>query len=404
MDLPPVQLPVPGERCVRTVRRIRDESGPIAPVMLPGGVPAWLVTGYDAISEVLAGDDVLYSKDARHFAALHDGRVPADWPMRQIIEGEHLLLKDGADHRRLRGLVNRAFTPARVRALAPRVQGLADELLDGLAADGDGADLVRRYTEPLPITVICELFGVPPGDRARIRAWTRVLLSHDATPRAAGEAGSALPAYLAGHVELRRRAPAQDLTTGLIRAQDEDGARLSDNEMRWILWSVIVAGHETTMHLIANAVVALCADRDQLDRVRERGDWAAAVEEALRSRNSVVNTVPRYPLRDVRIAGAEVAAGEAVVVAFGASGTDPSRYGPRAERFDVTRDPLPHLGFGRGTHFCLGAPLARLEARIALSALFTRFPRLRLAVPEPELVHTPSIITEGPRVLPVLLS
>ncbi|MFD0689766.1 cytochrome P450 family protein [Actinomadura fibrosa] len=404
MRLPPEQLPVPGERSVRTVRRLRDEVGPVAPVMLPGGVPAWLVTGHDAITGVLAGDDAVYSKDARNFAALREGRIPADWPMRQVIEGEHLLIKDGADHRRLRALVSRAFTPARVKALEPRVQEVADGLLDGLLAEGDGADLVRRYTGPLPIIVICELFGVPPGERARIRAWTQVLVSHDAPPGEAAAAGAALLAYLAGHVERRRREPADDLTTMLIRARDPDGDRLSGDELRWILWSVIVAGHETTMHLIANAVVALCADRDQLRRVRERGDWGAAVEEALRSRNSVVTTVPRYPLRDVRIAGVEIGAGEAVVVGFGASGTDPAAYGPDAERFDVARTPKPHLGFGRGTHFCLGAPLARLEARIALSTLFTRLPELRLAVPEADLVYTPSIITEGPRALPVLLS
>ncbi|MGW4794391.1 cytochrome P450 family protein [Nonomuraea sp. NPDC004297] len=404
MDLPPVQLPVPGERSLRTVRRLRDEVGPVVPVRLPGGVPAWLVTGYDAITGVLAGDDVLYSKDARHFTALHDGRVPADWPMRHVIEGEHLLIKDGADHRRLRGLVNRAFTPARVAAIAPRVRELTDDLLDALATGGDRADLVRDFTEPLPINVICELFGVPADERAGIRAWTRVLVSHDATPAEAAAAGAELLAYLAAHAGRRRREPADDLTTGLIRAQDEDGDRLTDNELRWILWSVIVAGHETTMHLIANAVVALCADPDQLDRVRKDDAWAAAVEEALRSRNSVVSTVPRYPLRDVRIAGVDVRAGEAVVVGFGGGGTDPARYGADAERFDVGRGPQRHLAFGRGVHFCLGAPLARLEARIALSALFGRFPRLRLAVPEADLVYTASIITEGPRALPVLLS
>ncbi|RBQ20066.1 hypothetical protein DP939_09570 [Spongiactinospora rosea] len=341
MNLPPEQLPVPGERSVRTVRRLRDEVGPIAPIKLPGGVPAWLVTTHEAITGVLAGDDVLYSKDARNFTALHDGRIPADWPMRQVIEGEHLLIKDGADHRRLRGLVSRAFTPARVQALAPRVQALADELLGDLLAEGDGADLVRCYTGPLPIIVICELFGVPPEERAGIRAWTQVLVSHDAAPADAAKAGTALLAYLAEHVERRRHDPADDLTGGLLKVQDADGDRLSGNELRWILWSVIVAGHETTMHLIANAVVALCADRSQLARVRERGDWDAAVEETLRSRNSVVNTVPRYPLQDVRIAGVDVGAGEPVVIAFGAGGTDPARYGPQAERFDVTRDPRP---------------------------------------------------------------
>ncbi|MFC4113104.1 cytochrome P450 family protein [Nonomuraea zeae] len=403
MKTPPLPFPAPGERSSRTVRRLRDEHGPVVPVQLPGGVRAWAVTSYDAINEVLGDDGILYSKDSRNFPALHDGTIPADWPMRQVIEGDHLLTKDGADHRRLRSLVNRAFTPARVNGLAPRIQALADELLDRVAAEGDGVDLVRHFTEPLPVTVICELFGVPADERDGIRDWTKVLVSHDATPQQAAEAGAAMMAYLAGHIGRRRREPGDDLTTALIQAQDEDGDRLSDNEMLWILWVVIIAGHETTVHLIANAVVALCADPEQLALAQDKDVWEQVVEEALRSRNSVINSVLRYTLRDVEIAGVRVPAGEALVIGFGATGTDPARFGAGAERFDVTRAPETHLGFGKGPHFCLGAPLARLEARIALSSLFTRFPGLRPAVGEDELAYTSSIITEGPAALPVRL-
>jgi cytochrome P450 len=403
VETPPLHLPAPGERTSQTVRRLRDEHGPVVPIQLPGGVRAWAVTSFDAVNEVLGHDDTRYSKDSANWPALHDGTIPADWPLRQVLMGDHLLTKDGADHRRLRSLVNRAFTPARVHGLAPRIQALADELLDQVAAAGDGVDLVPHFTEPLPVTVICELFGVPAAERDGIRDWTKVLLSLGSTPQEAAEAGAGIMAYLAGHIARRRHEPGDDLTTALIHAQDEDGDRLSDNEMLWILWVVIIAGHETTVHLIANAVIALCADPEQLALAQSKDVWEQVVEETLRSRTSVINAVLRYTLQDVVIAGVAVPAGEALVIGFGGTGTDPARFGAGAERFDVTRAPETHLGFGRGPHFCLGAPLARLECRIALSSLFARFPGLRLAVAEDELPYTSSIITEGPMALPVHL-
>ncbi|MFI9593163.1 cytochrome P450 [Nonomuraea sp. NPDC052265] len=403
MDTRPLSFPVPGERTSETIRRLRDEHGPVLPVLLPGGVNGWLVTSYEATDEVLANDDTLYSKDARNFTGLHDGTVPADWPLRQVIQGDHLLTKDGADHRRLRSLVNRAFTPARVAALAPRVQEMTDELLDRLAERDGEVDLVHAFSEPLPVAVICELFGVPGEERAQIREWTGVMLSHAATPDEVNAAAGALLGYLAAFIARRRGEPGDDLTTGLIRANEDDGDRLSDNELLWILWVVLVAGHETTVHLIAKAVLALCADPAQLERARTEDAWEQVVEEALRSRNSVVGLVFRYALKDVTVAGTTIRAGQPIVVGLTGAGTDPARYGPDAGHFDLGKAKDGHLGFGRGPHFCLGAPLARLEARIALSSLFARFPGLRLAVEPGEIAYTSSIITEGPLALPVLL-
>ncbi|MGW4403976.1 cytochrome P450 family protein [Nonomuraea sp. NPDC004702] len=403
MDTAPLPFPVPGERTSDTIRRLRDEHGPVLPVLLPGEVNGWLVTSYEATDEVLANDEALYSKDARNFTGLHDGTVPADWPLRQVIEGDHLLTKDGADHRRLRSLINRAFTPARVAALAPRVQEMTDELLDRMAERDGEVDLVHAFTEPLPVAVICELFGVPQEERAQIREWTGVMLSHAAAPDEVNAAAGSLLGYLAAFIARRRRDPADDLTTGLIRANEDDGGRLSDNELLWILWVVLVAGHETTVHLIAKAVVALCADPAQLDRARTEDAWEQVVEEALRSRNSVVGLVFRYALKDVTVAGTTIPAGRPIIVGLTGAGTDPARYGPDAGRFDLGKAKEGHLGFGRGPHFCLGAPLARLEARIALSSLFGRFPGLRLAVRPEEIAYTASIITEGPLAVPVLL-
>ncbi|MCK2220062.1 cytochrome P450 [Actinomadura sp. ATCC 31491] len=404
MQTPPLDLPVPGERCSRTISRYRDQAGPVVPVKLPGGVDAWLVTSYEAISEILAHDDTHYSKNPKNFPALHDGTIPAGWPMRQLIEGDHLLNKDGGDHRRLRGLIARGFTPARVQALAPRVAELAEELLARMPAAGEPVDLVRHFAEPLPVIVICELFGVPEEDREEIRTQARLLVSHDTAPDDAARAGARLLGHLAGHIERRRREPADDLTSALIRAQDEDGDRLSDTEMLWILWLMILAGHETTVHLIGNSVVALCSHPDQLARARAEGSWERVVEEVMRSRASVVSAVFRYTLREVTIAGVTVPAGQALAIGFGATGTDPARFGAAAGCFDVSRAPETHLGFGRGPHFCVGAPLARLEGRIALAALFRRFPGLRLAVEPGEIAYSPSLITEGPLALPVLLA
>ncbi|MGW0804113.1 cytochrome P450 family protein [Nonomuraea sp. NPDC002799] len=399
----PHELPVPGERTSETICRLRDQGGPVLPIELPGKVNAWMVASYDTANEVLANDDTLYSKNPRNFTALNDGSIPPDWPLRQVIEGDHLLTKDGTDHRRLRSLINRAFTPARVRSLAPRIQEMTDELLDQMAAGDSAIDLVRAFSEPLPVAVICELFGVPEHERQQIRDWSNVLLSHETSPEEAMRVGGELLGYLGSFIQRKRGEPGDDLTTGLIRAQAEDGDRLSDTEMLWILWLVLIAGHETTVHLIANTVMALCSDAEQLARARAQDAWDDVVEEALRSRNSVVGLLFRYPVQDVRLAGVTIPAGAPIMIGLGGTGTDPATYGPGAERFDISRGQETHLGFGRGPHFCLGAPLARLEARIALESLFRRFPDLRMDTGAAGIAYTSSLITEGPVMLPVVL-
>ncbi|MEV0230127.1 cytochrome P450 [Nonomuraea sp. NPDC050786] len=400
---PPLQLPVPGERTSRTIRRYHAENGPVFPIELPGKVNAWMVTSYDMVSEVLTDDGTLYSTNPRNFTALNDGTIPADWPMRQLIEGDHPLTKDGADHRRLRGLINRAFTSGRVRALAPRIKEMTDELLDRLPAEGGVVDLVRHFTEPLPVNVICELFGVPEAERRPLRERSSVILSHTATPEEAAAAGAGILDQLGAFIQRKRDEPGDDLTTGLIRAQEDDGDRLSDSEMLRILWLVLIAGHESSVHLIANAVIALCTHPEQLALARRDDAWDQVVEESLRARNSVISVMFRYPLADVRLGRVTIPAGAPIVVGMPATGMDPARFGGDAGRFDISRGQETHLGFGRGPHFCLGAPLARLEARIALGSLFGRFPELRLAAGEDEIVYNSSLITEGPVALPVVL-
>jgi 2-hydroxy-5-methyl-1-naphthoate 7-hydroxylase len=392
-------FPAPGEPILHTYARLRD-AGPVVPIELPGNVPAWAVNSHAALADVFARDNKVFSADPRHWVALHDGTVPADWPMRPLVSGDHLQVKDGVDHRRLRTLIARAFTAARVEAMAPRIAEMTAELIDRIAAAGDGVDLVPALTETLPMSVICDLYGVPHAERAQLRGWTTTLLSHTATGEQAAAANEALNSYLASLVDLKRREPGDDLTTGLVRAHDDED-RLSDDELVSALWVMLIAGHETTVHLLGNAIITLCAHRDQLALAIERDLWPQVVEEILRYRGPVLGSPFRYTVTDTVLAGVPVPAGEALWLSLAHHGTEHGRYGDTADRFDITREQNGHLAFGYGPHFCVGAPLARLESRIALEALFGRFPELSLATDSDAIQYNPSAITHGPLSLPV---
>ncbi|WP_326825997.1 cytochrome P450 family protein [Streptosporangium sp. NBC_01756] len=395
----PFSFPVPGEPAPQTLAHLR-KLGPVVPIELPGNVRAWAVTSQDAIFEVLSNDNKLFSRHPRHWTDLQEGAVPTDWPLRPVVEGEHLQVLEGADHRRLRGLISRAFTPSRVEALTPRIEKITAELLDAVVAAGDGVDLVSAFTEPLPISVISELFGVPVHDRPRLRKWTQVLISHTSTGEETAAANRDLLDYLGELVEEKRRTPGDDLTSGLVRVHDE-GDRLTGSELVAILWLMIIAGHETTVHLLGNAVVALCVNPEQRALALAGDQWPQVVEEALRSGSTVVSTPFRYVVTDVTLAGVPLRAGEPLLVCYGGAATDTDRHGEGADRFDITREQTGHLAFGHGPHFCIGAPLARLESAIALSALFNRLPDLDLAIAPDEVLYSPSFLTYGPLALPV---
>lgn len=394
-------FPTPGEPILDTYDRLR-KTGPVVPIELPGGVEAWSINSYAGVADLLARDNGVFSRDPRHWHALRDDTVPPDWPLLPLVSGDHLQVKDGADHRRLRGLIARAFTAARVEALAPRIAETTAALIERIAEAGDGVDLVTAFNEPLPMSVICDLYGVPAPDRARLRGWTVTLLSHTSTGQEAATAHQELLAYLASLVELKRREPGDDLTTGLVRAHDEED-RLSDGELVSALWVMLIAGHETTVHLLGNAIVALCAHPEQRALAIARDLWPEVVEEILRYRSSVIGSPFRYTVTDATVEGVDIPAGEALWLSYAHIGTDTARYGDDADRFDITREQTGHLAFGHGPHFCIGAPLARLEARIALAALFGRFPELSLAVDPGAIPYTPSHITYGPMSLPVNL-
>ncbi|GAA0321093.1 cytochrome P450 [Actinoallomurus spadix] len=395
--LPP--FPAADEKPLDTCVRLR-EIAPVVEVEFPGGVAAYLALTHNAVREILAGDNRTFLREPRHWPALYDGTIPDDWPLRAIVQGGHLSTKDGDDHRRLRGLVGKAFTPARVRALEPRIQHIIDSLLDDVAA-GDGVvDLVPAFTEALPMWVICELFGVPAGERQRLRDWTATLLAHTTPPDVAFATQHSLQTYLHELVERKQREPGDDLTSGLVQARDEDD-RLTTEELVGVLWLMLVAGHETTVHLLGYAIVALAQNPDQLALAKAGDRWADVVEETLRYRHSVMMTSFRFTAEDVTISGVRIPKGSAVGVVYQATGVDPEQYGETADRFDLTREQTGHLGFGHGPRYCIGAPLARLESRLALASLYRRFPGLRLAIDPDDIPYSPSFFTIGPLSLPV---
>lgn len=386
--------------------RLRAD-GAVVPVLLPGEVPAVAVTRHGALREMLAHPEV--AKNARHFTALHDGTVLPGWPLTLFAAVEGMTTADGADHRRLRGLVTQVFTGRRVAALRPRIAELTAGLLDALpgAADADGTvELRRHFAYPLPMGVICELLGVDAALRDRLHELSDLIVGTAGTAAEVLAANQEITALLTEVAEARRAAPGDDLTSALLAAREEDGDRLSAGELVGTLLLMIIAGHETTLNLITNAVRALCTDRGQLELVLAgRASWEDVVEETLRYDSPVAHFPFRYPVRDLEIGGTLVPRGTPMLASYAAAGRDPDAYGADADRFDVTRRPAArHLSFGHGPHYCLGAPLARLEATVALRALFTRYPALRLAVPDAELPAHPSFIGNSTHVLPVRLT
>ncbi|MET7699620.1 cytochrome P450 [Streptomyces sp. NPDC005485] len=382
--------------------------GSVAPVALPGGVEGMAVIGHDTLKEFLAHSEV--AKGAEHFTALREGRIAAGWPLMTFATVRGMTTADDEDHRRLRSLVSTAFTPRRVERLRPWIEELTDQLLDDLwrAADGnDGvADLRRNFALPLPMGVIGELLGVDAEFRDRLHHLSSQVVATDIGPEQAVAANRDLVAVLASVAAARAERPGDDLTSALIAARDEEGDRLSQEELLGTLVLMIIAGHETTLNLITNAVRALCGHRDQLESVRNgRADWSDVVEETLRWDAPVSYFPFRYPVRDLTLDGTVIPKGTPVLAGYSAAGRDKDAHGPDADRFDVTRPARPgtarHLSLGHGAHYCLGAPLARLETTIALERLFTRFPDLDLAVPEAELTRHSSFVGNSVRTLPV---
>jgi cytochrome P450 len=295
-----------------------------------------------------------------------------------------MLNTDPPDHTRLRSLVSKAFTPRSVEALRPRVEQLVDEMVERCAAKGT-FDVIREIAYPLPVIIIAEMLGIPPEDREQFKTWSDDIATTVGMPnlddeRRARAAQRALRDYLAPILQDRRREPREDLLSALAAAEDE-GDKLTLMEVHATVALLLVAGNETTTNLIGNGLRALLQHRDQFHRLRAHPEMiGTAVEEMLRY-DSPVQGTSRFTLEDTEVNGHPVKAGQQVFLFIGAANRDPEQF-PDPETFDIGREDTRHLSFGNGIHYCLGAPLARIEAPAALNALVQRFPNMRLATDE----------------------
>ncbi|MDN3021651.1 cytochrome P450 [Streptomyces sp. S.PB5] len=418
----PIAIDPTGRDIQGEAARIRAR-GPVTPVELPHGVPAWAVSSPTLLRRLLA--DPRVSKDARrHWPRWIDGEIKPEWPLFSWVAVQNMFTAYGDDHKRLRTLVSKAFTARRTAALRPRVEEIASALLDRVAAagaDGQVVDLREEFCYPLPIQVIGELLGLPEEQGPELRAVVDGVFHTSADPEQVADIYARFYAALRQLVATKRESPGDDLTSALIAAHEGDGAgdeatgaahgsRLSEQELLDTLMLMISAGHETTVNLLDNAVHALLTDPEQLALVRAgRASWDDVIEETLRVHAPVASLPLRYAVTDLSLGelggpeGAVIREGEAILAAYAAAGRDPEHHGEDAEVFDVTRTDKDHLAFGHGVHHCLGAPLGRLEARVALPALFARFPGLTLAVAPGSLEPVDSFISNGHTALPVRL-
>jgi cytochrome P450 len=315
-----------------------------------------------------------------------------------------ILTADPPVHSRLRKLVSKAFTPRRVRELEPRIREITNDLLS--AANGSSEiDAMATLANPLPVIVIAEMLGVSPDDHAQFKQWSNDLISSfgqdmGSGPSPAGIAAKdALRTYLADAIKQRASNPAEDLISALITARDESDA-LSENELLAFVVLLLLAGNETTTNLIGNGLLALCRHPEQQDRLRENPAMIPrAIEEMLRYDPPVQMTL-RIPTVTANVGGTEIAAGSLAFILLAAANRDPAQF-PHPETFNVERDPNEHLSFGEGIHFCIGAPLARLEGAIAIESMLAKYPRLQLSNPDAKLEYRGSMALRGLNTLPL---
>jgi cytochrome P450 len=372
---------------------LRQEA-PVHPVTLPNGMEIWLVTRYADCRAALA--DPRLSKrqgagdNARSLAA------PVSTPLTR-----HLLATDPPDHTRLRRLVAKVLTARRVEELRPRVTELSAALIEPLRGR-ESADLVEDYALHLPIQVICELLGVPIEDQEEFRRWTSVMVSASTGAAGVPEAAAAFVGYLRRLIEHKRATPGGDLLSALVATRDE-GDRLSEDELTSMAFLLLLAGHETTVNLIGNGMFTLLTRPDAHRRLLDEPALIpAAVEEFLRLESPVETATSRTAMEPLTYGDVTIPAGAMVAISLLSADRDPDRF-PAPDAFDLRRPDNQHLAFGYGIHYCLGAPLARLEAHIAFTDLLAQFPAMRLAVPPGEVVWRPGTLIHGTTALPVLL-
>jgi cytochrome P450 PksS len=382
--------------------RLRAEA-PVFRVTLPDGQAAWLITRYDDVAMVLR--DERFAKD-RWNALTREQLAGLPWMPRFVLPlTRNMLDLDGQDHDRLRALVQKAFTPRLVEQMRPRIQALTEQLLDAVQGRPQ-IDLIHDYALPLPTTIIAEMLGVPVKDRHKFHRWSKVLFVISASRWGMVRA---IPSvwlfmrYIRRFIRARRADPRDDLVSALVQAE-EAGEKLSEDEMLAMIMLLLVAGHETTVNLIGNGTLALLEHPEQMERLRgDPGLIKPAVEELLRYHSPVETATERFPREDVTVAGVTIPRGQMVLAVLASANRDERQF-VRPDTLDITREPNRHVSFGQGSHFCLGAPLARLEGQVALATLLRRTSGLRLAVAPGQLRWRRGLVLRGLEALPLAVA
>ncbi len=386
--------------------RVRSED-PVHLTEFPGNRKGWLITRYEEAEKVLR--DPRFVKDPRH--AFTPEQLQQQFPALATQKPGHeqafafdrnMLGTDPPDHTRLRSLVNLSFTPRFIEQWRERIQTITNDLLDAVQDKGE-MDLVDDLAFPLPIIVITEMLGIPPEDRLKFRAWSNSVIEASGNPeefRKQREKLREFQEYLRFLSNEKRNHLSDDLLSLLIRTE-EAGDKLSEGELISMVFLLLVAGHETTVNLISNGALALMTHPEQMQALREHpGMLKPAIEEFLRFHGPLMTATQRWANEDVELAGKLIRKSDYVVVILASANHDPAAF-HNPDDLDITRSSNPHLAFGKGIHYCLGAPLARLEGQVAIGTLLQRMPHLQLAVDPKELVWRPGALIMGLRALPV---
>ncbi|WP_342479198.1 cytochrome P450 [Paenibacillus sp. FSL H7-0350] len=376
--------------------RLREEE-PVHRFLLPGGQFAWLVSRYEDAVKVL--------QDSRFVTnPPNAGNEEAFLPSHQEVISRNLISVGPDDHRRLRRLIQKAFTPRMIEGLRGRIEEISEELLDTIAGKGTRKmDLIEEYAFPLPIIVICEMLGVPLEDQDRFRGWSDVIMEGFNNPeldQASDEVMKAFVDYLQELIAERRKHLQNDLISSLISVEEE-GEALTEQELYALVFVLIIAGHETTVNLIGNGVLALLEHPEQKQMLLAQPEFIqSAIEEMLRFNGPAEVSNIRWATEDLELDGKQIRQGDMLFVSLLSANRDSLKF-QEPDTFDITRKVNDHIAFGKGVHYCLGAPLARLEGEIAVSALLRRMPDIRLEVEEEQLEWRPGMIIRGVKAFPV---
>jgi cytochrome P450 len=388
--------------------RLRNERAP-REVVMPHGVKVWMVTRYDDVRTLLT--DPRVSKDGRRMDEMFL-RHSAN-PVQQDDEpggstgfdddlSAHMMNSDPPRHTRLRKLVSKAFTAHRMESLRPRMEELADDLLDAMA-DRTEVDLISAYAMPLPITLVFDLLGIPHRDREMFWEWATKLVGAGHDPEEVAEASRQLTEYANSLIDAKREHPDDALVSALVRVTDEDGDRLTQSELVAMIFLLVIAGSETPANQLGNAVYHLLTNPDELAKLRaDLSLMPAAVDELMRFDGGVGTASFRFSAADIPLGDVVIPAGEVIVLSLSSANRDSAHF-PDADRLDLNRHPVGGLPFGHGIHYCIGAPLARLTMQVGLSRLITRYLDLRLAAPTEHLRWKNSTLVHGLVALPVSL-